>query len=215
MCFLLLRVCSQKQLCANCGVAWHAGMTCQQYQVCNSKGLCARVLGCLPAQPGGTTLQSRSGAALAPWNGPIKCPLTTPATKVHSSMQAQPDALRSKEDQALLDLAEQEGMRRCPACGAMVMRTEVSAGEWGVAAVLIQGVLVARDACPATGLVQVLCVDGAVGTLRWPCCGWRLAGCAVAQLFLPAFLPPAGLLLHDLPLRQPLLLRLRQAEGER
>lgn len=44
-------------------------------------------------------------------------------------MQAQPGALRSKEDQALLDLAEQEGMRRCPACGAMVQRTQVSAGS--------------------------------------------------------------------------------------
>ncbi|KAL4426048.1 hypothetical protein ABPG77_007844 [Micractinium sp. CCAP 211/92] len=57
------------KLCANCGITWHAGMTCQQYQ-------------------------------------------------------AQPGALRSKDDQALLDYAEQAGMRRCPACGVMVERTE-------------------------------------------------------------------------------------------
>ncbi|KAL4421593.1 hypothetical protein ABPG75_010884 [Micractinium tetrahymenae] len=59
----------EHKLCANCGVAWHADMTCQQYQ-------------------------------------------------------AQPGALRSKDDQALLDFAQQAGMRRCPACGVMVERTE-------------------------------------------------------------------------------------------
>ncbi|PSC68928.1 E3 ubiquitin-ligase RNF144A-like [Micractinium conductrix] len=59
----------QQELCANCGVAWHENLTCQQYQ-------------------------------------------------------AQPGALRSKEDQALLDFAEKEGMRRCPACGVMVERIE-------------------------------------------------------------------------------------------
>lgn len=39
-------------------------------------------------------------------------------------MQAQPGALRSKDDQAVLDLAEQEGLRRCPGCGQMVERTQ-------------------------------------------------------------------------------------------
>ncbi|EFN60118.1 hypothetical protein CHLNCDRAFT_17822, partial [Chlorella variabilis] len=58
-----------EQLCANCGVAWHQGMTCQQYQVGR-------------------------------------------------------DAAGQRDDQAVLDLAEQEGLRRCPGCGQMVERTQ-------------------------------------------------------------------------------------------
>jgi E3 ubiquitin-protein ligase RNF144 len=59
----------RERLCANCGVAWHAGMTCQAYQ-------------------------------------------------------ARPDALRTAEDRALLELGKKEGMKRCPTCGVMVQRTE-------------------------------------------------------------------------------------------
>jgi hypothetical protein len=40
-------------------------------------------------------------------------------------VQAKPGAVRSKEDQALLDLAEKDGLRRCPGCGQMVERTQV------------------------------------------------------------------------------------------
>ena len=51
---------------------------------------------------------------------PALCPAPRP---LFCALQAQPGALRSKEDQALLDMAEQEGLKRCPACGAMVERT--------------------------------------------------------------------------------------------
>lgn len=130
-------------------------------------------------------------------------------------MQAQPGALRSKEDQALLDLAEQEGMRRCPACGAMVQRTQVSAGSGqdeegsGLGGCTLHVWLHALDACICR--FQLDTADA--GCTQLACCrGWCLWCRSYHSRPLSLL---AGLLAHGLQVWGPVLLRLRQAEGSR
>lgn len=187
-------------------------MTCQQYQVRR----CTCFFAGSPSTPG-----HRAALFSCRIQARVRCPSPAPRT-THCTrcvpLQAQPGALRSKEDQALLDLAEQEGMRRCPACGAMVQRTQV--GDTGGGGGLCSGGMGGEVACGGScGCPLGLCMvaSSPAGAMLWrpqrPPLVYKHAS---AQPRLPACpLPSAGLLIHVVPLRRPLLLRLRQAQGQR
>lgn len=133
--------------------------------------------------------------ALLLFNAQADVCVPPPLLPAYPCLQAQPGALCSKEDQALLDLAEKEGMKRCPrlvwrrrhlCCLFKKKFTYTGMEENGVDG---------RDA--AMHRYKARCPDAAATMQLWH------DGAA-----------PERLLLHVVPLRLGILLQLRQGQGQ-